>query len=306
MAELRAACQTEIRIRRQRSELSASSFRDSLRLIRSKVEANLENRDKLAKLKGYLRQLETDLNDVLSVRTCKEAKHTAIAKSISAAVARTEQLEKKVQDQRARKDEYAALVAQQLLISGALEEKSDEYMTETKNIEEAIMWYKRVLGFRTEGGEGVKFIFNNIDLKNADKEYAFTIRLDGDIYKLMSCDPCVENVNDLITGLNKTNDLFKFVRILRQNFQAAALNETLPTKSSFLQESISITISSPPPISVDSRKETPLKENIPRSQPKKPRLKSNQRLISGQDSAPSPQSISNRRRSPRFADKELI
>lgn len=50
-----------------------------------------------------------------SVRTCKEAKHAAIAKAISAAIARTEQLEKNVQDQRARKDEFAALISQQLL-----------------------------------------------------------------------------------------------------------------------------------------------------------------------------------------------
>jgi len=38
-----------------------------------------------------------------------------------------------------------------------LEEKSYEDVTETRNIEVAIMWYKRVLGFRTEGGEGKNF-----------------------------------------------------------------------------------------------------------------------------------------------------
>ena len=49
------------------------------------------------------------------MKTRKEAKCTAIAEAISTAIVRTEELEKKIQDQRARKDEYAALISQQLL-----------------------------------------------------------------------------------------------------------------------------------------------------------------------------------------------
>jgi len=33
---------------------------------------------------------------------------------------------------------------------------------------------------------GVKFIFNNIDLKNPDEEYTFTVRLDSDRYNCKS------------------------------------------------------------------------------------------------------------------------
>ena len=55
------------------------------------------------------------LLSTFSVRTRKEAKCAAIAEAISTAVARTQELEKKIQGQRARKDEYAALISQQLL-----------------------------------------------------------------------------------------------------------------------------------------------------------------------------------------------
>lgn len=55
------------------------------------------------------------LLSVFPVRTCKEAKRKGIAKSISAAIARTEQLENDVQDQRARKAKLATLISQQLL-----------------------------------------------------------------------------------------------------------------------------------------------------------------------------------------------
>ena len=41
---------------------------------------------------------------------------------------------------------------------------------------------------------------------------------------VINCNPYVEDINGLIKELNKTNDLFKFVRIMRAKFQAAALN----------------------------------------------------------------------------------
>ena len=47
------------------------------------------------------------------VKTRKEAKKMAIADSISAAKARTEELKKIVADQRARKDEYAEIISHQ-------------------------------------------------------------------------------------------------------------------------------------------------------------------------------------------------
>lgn len=305
MTELRLACRREIQIRRQRAELAERSLRDSLRLIKSKAEENLENREKLSKLENYLRKLETDLSDASAVQIRKEAKYKAIAESVSTTIARTKQLEKEVQVQRARKDEYAALISQQLLSLEALEEKGNDDLAETEAIEEAIGWYRRVLGFRTEGGEGIKFIFDNIDLNNPEQEYLFTVRLDGDRYTLMDCDPYVEDVNELIKDLNKTNDFFKFVRIMREKFQAAIQNGTLHASSSVIQDLTSTTVSSPPPVSVDSRNGTPTKENPPHSQHKKARLKSRQRVTHGQVVTPSPQSILNRRQSPRFSGSQL-
>lgn len=40
----------------------------------------------------------------------------------------------------------------------------------------------------------------------------------------MNCDPRLEGIDELIKELNRTNDLFKFVRIMREKFQAAASN----------------------------------------------------------------------------------
>lgn len=255
-------------------------------------------------LKDQLRNMEAGLSSALEVKTCKEAKHSAIAESLSTTVARTEQLENIIQDQRARKDEHGALISQQLLSLLNLEEKSSHDVFEIKNIEEAIMWYKKVLGFQAEGGEGVTFIFHNIDLKNADGVYSFTVKLDGDTYHLFHCDPYIEGISKLIKELNKTDDLFKFVRIMREKFQASALNGTLPTISSVNPEASSVTISSPPPASLDTRNEPPLKENVPHSQTTQAQLNLHKRVNSGQVAISSPQSISVHRRSPRFTGKK--
>ena len=49
-----------------------------------------------------------------SVKNRTEAKRIALIDSIAARKARVEELKRKVQDQRAKRDEYAAIISQQL------------------------------------------------------------------------------------------------------------------------------------------------------------------------------------------------
>nr|XP_010937606.1 kinetochore protein SPC25 homolog [Elaeis guineensis] len=304
MAELRLACEREIRIQRERASLAASSFRQSLLSIRSTAEETLANREKLGKLKDNLKELEAHLEESLAVKTCKEAKHTCSTESFSTTVARTDQLKKLVLDRRTRRDEYAAVISQQLLALESLEEKSNLDIIERQDMEEAIMWYNKVLGFRAEGGEGVKFIFNKINSKNPDEGYSFTIMLENDIYKLLHCDPYVEDISELIKELNKNDNLFELVRIMREKFQAAALNGFSPTTMTDYPDSSSVTVSSPPPVSDDSRSGTLIKESDPHLQTKEGR-RVLQKVTRGQSVAPSPQSISAMRRSPRLMAKNF-
>ncbi|XP_020085723.1 kinetochore protein spc25 isoform X2 [Ananas comosus] len=211
--------------------------------------------EKLSELKDHLKELEADLGESLAVKTRKESKYTTTGESLSTTIARTEQLRKILTDQRAKRDGYAALLSKELVAIEALETTSGQDVVGKENIEEAILWYYKVLGFRSLGGEGVKFIFNKIDASNLDEEYSFTIRLDNDKYYLLHCDPYMEEINELVNDLNRTNDLFKFVRIMREKFQTTALNGTHPTASAFCPVSSSVTISSPPPTSVDTRSE---------------------------------------------------
>ncbi|KAF6171867.1 hypothetical protein GIB67_011764 [Kingdonia uniflora] len=100
---------------------------------------------------------------------------------------------------------------------------TNQGIRQKEHIQDAISWYNKFLGFRVEGGHGVKFIFNNINSQNPNKEYSFTLRHADDNYTLLDCDPYLGDIQEL----NQTNDFFKFVRIMREKFQATTLKEIL-------------------------------------------------------------------------------
>ncbi|KAI5569301.1 hypothetical protein POPTR_012G088000v4 [Populus trichocarpa] len=102
------------------------------------------------------------------------------------------------------------------------EEIEHQDIDHKRDIQEAMLWYNRVLGFKIEGGQGVKFTLNNINLKNQDEECSFTIRHENDMYTLLGCDPQLNDTKQLIHELNKTNGLFKFVRKMREKFEESA------------------------------------------------------------------------------------
>ncbi|XP_039118847.1 kinetochore protein SPC25 homolog [Dioscorea cayenensis subsp. rotundata] len=300
MAELRESCAVEIGHHTESAGLAADYFNRSLLSLRSATSQTLAHREKLGKLKDYLSDLEADLEQILAVNSRKEAKHASTVESLSSTVNKIEELKEIVKDQREKKDAYASIIRQQLHALTALEEKCDQEISNRESIEEAILWYSRVLGFRTEGGEGVKFIFDKIDVKRPEKEYSFTVRLDGDVCDLLHCDPHLENLDKLIKDMNETNGLFKFVRLMREKFQAAALNGISPKTPPVLcyPDTSSVSLSSPPPISVDSRSGTLGNSDHLHHQPKQWQHNSLQRI--GQHMNPSPRSISNHLQSPHF------
>ncbi|KAG8053788.1 hypothetical protein GUJ93_ZPchr0001g29830 [Zizania palustris] len=195
-----------------------------------------------------------------AVQVSKGTKYELTRESISNATATNEQLRTLVIDQRARRDEYRHAIE-------ALEVNSDA--TGTNNLEEAIMWYKKFLGFQVVGGEGVKFVFSKIDLHNPDIEFFFCIKLNKDRYNLLQCNPSLKDSEELVKDLNCTNDLFKFVRIMRERFQAAAINGILPS-SSFCLDTSPTTDSSQPSLSTDTGSgSTPATQSRSQSRAKK-------------------------------------
>ncbi|KAI3673530.1 hypothetical protein L6452_39653 [Arctium lappa] len=303
MAELRLISDKEIEIQQHRIETATISFRKSLQSIKSSAQETVANQEKIGKLKAQLRAVEDDLVKALSVKTRKEAKKMAIADSISATKARIEEHKKIVADQRARKDEYAEFISHQCEVLEECEEKHKQDAEVREEIGEAISWYNRVLGFRIERGRGIKFIFTNINPKNPNEEYYFTIRLENDSYYLLDCHPQVSEAKKLIQELNITNGLYNFVRIMRTKFQEVAAGGSVPEIAFHPQESSIITMSAPlSSVSTDSGSGSPGKEDHPRQANRVARKA--RHVQGGQSSILSPGSASSLRRSPRFKVKK--
>ncbi|OMO67497.1 Chromosome segregation protein Spc25 [Corchorus olitorius] len=261
MESLKTICDREVPIQQQKIDSLAESFPTSLHSIKALAQDTAQNQAKLPKMKAYLREAEDELVKVLAAKTRKEAKQMATRDSISDVKARVEELKRTVQVQRARKDEYAAIISQQSLVLAKTEEEVKHEMEENREIQEAISWYNRVLGFHIEGGHGVKFTFNDINIKNPKQEYSFTIRHANDTYTLLDCEPQLNGIKELINELNRTNGLFKFVRIMREKFQEAAALGLQSQSTSFDQDSSTMSMSGPALSVSTTRSESSARKN---------------------------------------------
>ncbi|KMZ70087.1 Kinetochore protein Spc25 [Zostera marina] len=210
-----------------------------IQTIRVKTDQKLADLERLRKLKDEHKKLDYDLRMAQFVKTCKYVKLKNTQESISATKARVEELRRIVQKRNAVDGTIEELMPQQL--DDVL--KFDD--TDGRNFEAALLWYRNVLGFRTEGGEGVKFFFSKIDHKNPDKEFSFTIRLEGETYRLLKCDPLLRDTPRLIKELNETHSFFKFVRAMREKFLAYALYEFSPSAEDIYPNPSSTFLSSP-------------------------------------------------------------
>ncbi|KAH9607319.1 hypothetical protein KSS87_015467 [Heliosperma pusillum] len=117
---------------------------------------------------------------------------------------------------------YAILLFAYVKALEESEEMNREAVRHREEIQEACTWYNRVLGFRIDGGHGVKFTFTYINRKCLSGEYSFTIRHANNVYTLIQCDPQWNEATESVKELNKSNDLYTFVRKMRDKFQAEA------------------------------------------------------------------------------------
>lgn len=289
MLRLRLLCDQKIRACHERNELLVSSIRDSNKSIKLLAEKTLAKRGEVAKLKDQAKELEASFCETLKVHGSKKAKLSTFFVAISSIVERIEHLKRALDEQRAKKDEYETVISQQLIALQIIEDKNEKEALEVKKIQEATNWYKSVLGFQIEGGDGVKFSFNNIDPNDHDKEFWFVVKLDGDLYTLLHCNPQLENTDELVEELNRTNGLFKFVKVMRESFKKTTYKAVL----------------SLPLNSVASRTEM-FSEDNPSSQSKKRSRGSSHKDIPTKVAILSPQSITTFRRSPRLMGKKLL
>ncbi|CAL5198233.1 unnamed protein product [Lathyrus oleraceus] len=219
------------------------SLSESFQSLKITAQRNSRKQDLLEETKATLKEVEDELVKVLAEKIRKEAKRMALMDAIASAKARVGNLNSSVQELRVRKKEYASFLSHQSLALAASEGMLNGSIDHTDDTRQAISWYNNVLGFHVKGGHGVKFTFTNIDLKNPNGEYSFTVYHDKNTYILLSCEPFLDGMEELVHELNKTNELFKFVRLVRSKFQktlgqGSSVRATVePEESAFISSS---------------------------------------------------------------------
>ncbi|XP_057421534.1 kinetochore protein SPC25 homolog isoform X2 [Lotus japonicus] len=262
-----SVCDTEIPLQTQTIDSFTASHAKSLQSLRDTAQQTAQHRVQLEEVKGKLREAEDDLVKALSVKTRKEARRMALLDAIASAKSRVDELSTSVQEHRAKTQEYAAFLSQQSLALAASEGKLNECIEQKDETQEAMSWYNRVLGFHVKGGRGVKFTFKNINLNNPNEEYFFTIFHQNNTYTLLNCEPSTDDIKELIHELNKTNDLFKFVRVMRKKFQEA-VGQDVTTRGQVAHEESAFISASAPVLSMSSvRSDSTTKENEHRDEP---------------------------------------
>ncbi|KAI5418436.1 kinetochore protein SPC25 homolog isoform X2 [Lathyrus oleraceus] len=225
-------------------DVGTASLSESFQSLKSKSQQTSQNQVQLHDVKCKLKEVEDELVEVLAEKARKVAKKMALMNAIASAKARVGNLNTSIQEVRARKQEYSAFLSEQSLAS---ERKLNENIEHTNETREAISWYNRVLGFHVKGGHGVKFMFKYINVKNPNEEYTFIVSHDKNTYTLLSCEPPLDGIEELVDELNKTNGLFKFVKAMRKKFQETLVQESLVLTTVEPGESAFISSSAPAP-----------------------------------------------------------
>ncbi|KHN19274.1 Kinetochore protein spc25 [Glycine soja] len=238
-------CDTYIPLRLQNIDAFTASYRNSLQSLRTTALETARSQSELTEIQAKLREAEDDLVKALAVKTRREAKRMALKAAIDSVKGRIEDLKTSIPQQRTKNKECATVVSQHRLVLAVSEQESNESSEHRDEVQEAISWYNRILGFHVEGGRGVKFTFKNINVDNPNEEFFFTIRLEDDIYTLLNCKPSVKDTDEVIHELNKTNGLFKFVRTMRKKFQEAVAQGSLSMTTNEHQESAFMSASAP-------------------------------------------------------------
>ncbi|XP_040870856.1 kinetochore protein SPC25 homolog isoform X1 [Glycine max] len=238
-------CDKDIPLRLHNIDAFIASYRNSLHSLRATALEAARSQSELAEVKAKLREAEDELVKALAVKTRREAKRMALKEAIVSVKGRIEDLKTSIQKQRTQNEECATVVSHHRLVLEVSEQKSNESSEHRDEVQEAISWYNRILGFQIEGGRGVKFSFKNINVDNPNEEFFFTIRHEDDVYTLLNCKPSVKDTDELIHELNNTNGLFKFVRTMRKKFQEVVAQGRLSMTTNEHQESAFISASGP-------------------------------------------------------------
>nr|XP_033808323.1 kinetochore protein Spc25 isoform X2 [Geotrypetes seraphini] len=96
-----------------------------------------------------------------------------------------------------------------------------------KELEKSAEVFKERLGLeiRKLHGEKVQFVFRYINPKAPQQPYTFILCINEGQYEVLSCDPALECISELLQNVQKTNNFSAFLANFRKAFTVLACNE---------------------------------------------------------------------------------
>ncbi|XP_063964426.1 kinetochore protein Spc25-like isoform X2 [Lytechinus pictus] len=177
-----------------------------------------EAEEKIEALKGEMEALKQRATSNQLAVANQESQAKEIEAAIEQARTTTEQLLfQKEQWEKQLVDETKQCQEQKELIEA--QEKATRQRLEA--LKQAEHYFKDIMAleFRKIDGDHLQFVFTNIDSKNHDRSFYLTIKIDNNKYQVTDCCPAIEGIPDMLSELNKTNNLMHFVVGARKKFK---------------------------------------------------------------------------------------
>lgn len=182
----------------------------------------VSSQEDVKELLGRSKILEGEDQFVRKVREAQQEELSKCEQETSEAYKRLEDLHEHTTKLFQLKADREALISK---FMSEITDKLSHKKQKVKALHEATEWYKRLLSMRCEYSDAVKFIFTNVDPRDADRVFSFSIRMDKSSasWTLIDCKPWVDAAPSFVETLNNSNELSRFVRSMRREFEVLAV-----------------------------------------------------------------------------------
>eukprot|EP00026_Physarum_polycephalum_P015619 Phypoly_transcript_16340.p1 GENE.Phypoly_transcript_16340~~Phypoly_transcript_16340.p1 ORF type:complete len:243 (+),score=36.71 Phypoly_transcript_16340:77-730(+) len=107
-----------------------------------------------------------------------------------------------------------------------MEEQEKQIRQKLQRATMGIEFYRNRFGLQFEklSDSGIRVIFTNVDSKDHERKFMFSLSVEEDKYHLLECKPKLSGVQPLVDELNTQNNISRFVVQMRKKFQQKCLD----------------------------------------------------------------------------------
>ncbi|XP_038044651.1 kinetochore protein Spc25-like [Patiria miniata] len=177
-----------------------------------------QGRDKIASLQKDLQSLEQQELSNKQVEEVNRKRLREVREQIKQESARCQELlfekEQKEKELQAETEKYNQ---QKELVEA--QEKATKARLRELNKAGGLYQDRLGLQFKNIGDGQLQFAFTQLDPKDHNRVFFFTIKIENNKYNLKDCNPNIEGLEKMVDELNESNNLMKFVVATRRKFK---------------------------------------------------------------------------------------